>query len=215
MIMKLSKDTKKDTQRVNVKISPSAHRKAKSLAEAADESLWSYFDAMVEFFHRTGYDPKSFSSAGQSKVLGGIKRQLDFLVRMQKTNENAFIKPMAEAMLSLESGFAKLDLLYEHSANISTTISKYPSIDNISCPSCEAVWQELKVEEEEIHCPACDFFLPLSVGNLVFSSLDIYSLLYGGITKVYRGFEHEGGKEGALRFKLHESGRIMMVKEGR
>ncbi|MEM6803861.1 MAG: BfmA/BtgA family mobilization protein [Bacteroidota bacterium] len=213
--MKLNRDTKKDTKRVNVKISPSAHRKAKSLAEAAEQSLWSYFDAMVEFFHRTGYDPKSFSSAGQSKVLGGIKRQLDFLVRMQKTHENAFIKPMAEAMLSLESGFAKLDRLHEHPGNVNTTISKFPNIEALSCPSCEKKWQELTIEEEEIHCPSCDFFLPLSVGNLVFSTLDIYSLLYGGITKVYRGFEHEGGKEGPLRFKLHESGRIMMVKEGR
>ena len=213
--MKLSRDTIKDTRRVNVKISPSAHRKARSLAEAAELSLWSYFDAMVEFFHRTGYDPKSFSSVGQTKVLGGIKRQLDFLVRMQKTHENAFIKPMAEAMLSLESGFAKLDKLQELSENIIITGNKFPRIDGLSCPSCETTWKELNIKEQEIHCPACDFFLPLSVGNLVFSSLDIYTLLYGGLTKVYRGFEHEGGKEGPLRFKLHESGRIMMVKEGR
>ena len=213
--MKISMDTKKDTKRVNVKISPSAHRKAKSLAEAAEQSLWSYFDAMVEFFHRTGYDPKSFSSAGQNKVLGGIKRQLDFLVRMQKTNEHAFIKPMAEAMLSLEAGFAKWDKLEGLSVQAATTGSKFPGIDGLCCPMCEKVWQELRLEEEEIRCNACEFFLPLSVGNLVFSKLDIYALLYGGITKVYTGFEHEGGKEGPLRFKLHNSGRIMMIKEGR
>ena len=122
---------------------------------------------------------------------------------------------MAEAMLSLESGFAKLDRLQELSSNVSTTISRFPGIDGINCPSCETAWKELNIKEQEIHCPACDFFLPLSVGNLVFSSLDIYALLYRGITKVYTGFEHEGCKEGPLRFKLHESGRIMMVKEGR
>ena len=208
-------DTIKDTKRVNVKISPQAHRKAKSLAESAAQSLWDYFDDMIEFFHRTGYDPKSFSSAGQTKVLGGIKRQLDFLVRMQKVHENSFIKPMAEAMLSLESGFAKLDMLNELSKSVSNTVSKFPGIDGLNCPMCEVIWHELKIEEDEIRCIDCDFFLPLSVGNLVFSKLDIYTLLYGGVSKVYKGFEHEGGKEGPLRFKLHESGKIRMIREGR
>lgn len=199
----------------SILIDESLHKRLSDLAKDNNTTIKGFIGYAINYFHRSGRDPRDLIGTGPSKTLNGMKKQLDFLVRMLKTQETAYVRPMAEAMLSLESGFAKLDTLNELSKTVSKTATKFPGIGGLNCPMCEVLWRELKLEEDEIRCPDCEFYLPLSVGNLVFSKLDIYTLLYGGVTKVYTGFEYEGKKQGPLRFKLHESGRIRMVREGR
>lgn len=183
------------------------HRILTKLSQKHKTNLRGFVAAMVNYFQRTGLDPREFSDQSlydQSKAIAGIKKQLDFLVRMQKTSEKSFNGPISQSILAIEK--AVLNLSKGEGRSVNNSVKE---LSEISCPNCQKNCQEL---DGEVSCESCEFTVPVKVGNVSFSKDDIGVLLSGGMTRIFDQVVIGERRADGIRFYLDHALKLRTQK---
>lgn len=185
-------------------ISTEAHKQIKRLAKGKSVSLKTYAEQALNYFYRTGYDPEDLTATGHSKALLGMKKQVDFLVRVIRKIEADSLRPMADSVAGIEKHLKDLG---------GGKVSGYPGIEPLNCPLCGRLFDGIYANDKsEIYCPSCSFSFPLSVYGIVFGTLDVYTILSGGYTRVFQLDDPQGGGRKYMRFGLNTHSRIQGVE---
>ena len=131
----------------NIIITQERHSQLRKLAKKHQMSMKAFVEDSIEYFHRTGLDPRDLLSAGQSKSLKSIQKQTNFVVGFIKRQEKELLIPMMEIMLA-EKGKAEQG-----------------KQSSASCPVCQAAWAPL-VSGPSAACTSCGFSLQCRIGNV-------------------------------------------------
>jgi hypothetical protein len=188
--------------RKTLSISPDSHQRLKQLARTKGVAVKTYTEQAINFFHQTGFDPEKMALKENEKVLTGLKKQVDFVVRVLRRIEQDTLQPMTESMVGLEQ------YLQERAE---TATAAYPAIDPLRCPRCQVAFPQIALSEaDEVMCPQCDFRLPLQVGNVAFDTVDVYTLLAGGWTKCFARIRIREEEIPRGRFALNEQAQLKL-----
>lgn len=190
-----------------VRIEQDVHKVLGRISKKHKTSLKGFIELSISYFQRTGLDPREFADQSlydQSKAIAGIKKQLDFLVRMQKTSEKSFNQPVSKSILALEK--AVLSLSKGEGIPVSNSVKE---LSKISCPNCQKNCQQL---EAEISCESCEFSLALQIGNVHFSTEDIGAIMAGGMTRIFDGVEIGERRADGIRFYLDRDCKLRTQK---
>jgi len=161
------------------------HSRLKALAKTSGLPITSWLDQVVGYFHRTGLDPQDLGSQGEVRVIQGMKKQLDFLVRLVKSQEKKLLEPLSESVLELQFQMQEVGLRVD-----------------IACPSCKGDFRGFIEEADHLICQGCGLRFRIVFGATRLNDADILCLLIGGMTRRFEELKSPDGELLSCRFYL-------------
>lgn len=167
-------------------LKPETKARLKQLAKQKGCSMTEFLVQATNYFYQTARDPGELGLQNDSKTLLEMKKQLDHLERVLKSQERKTLGPMAQAVFGIEQELIG---------------SKVP----IYCPRCEKPWEVFEAIEKHIQCRSCSLEILVQMGQYRLTQTDIITLLTGGITRYFEAIDTPNGDPISGRFFLNDA----------